>query len=242
MKSGVPAPRRRAALALVAFVLILLIQAPAGLLTFALPPQIVLMNVQGSLWHGRASALGVGGMVVQERLAWDFRPGELLSGKLAWAIRGEFGGQPSQLSASLGFAGPALESVRVFLPLEPLAAMSPLLKSAQLGAEVRTNAESIRLRAPVTAQVTIERLSSPIAPQGELGHYRVELNMEADGQERWNLSTTERTLQIAGHGAFDVTAQIISGQLNLKMTNPQPGISPLLTQLPRSEDGYAISC
>ena len=235
-------PRRAVLMALVVFALFALIRAPLRLVTLWLPPTVVLKNVEGSLWDGSASAIGVGGMVVQERVEWHFRPQTLLSGALTWAVSGRFGEQRSRVNITLGAGGAGLSEVNVFLPLEPLAALDPKLKAVQLGALLHVTASRLNGRAPIKAAIDVDRLFSALAPQaGALGSYRVELDVGTDGKGRWALTSAPGQLGASGQGQIDTRRAQVGGQLVLTPSAPIPGLSPALSQLPRSGNGYLVT-
>jgi len=235
-------PRRVLITALAVFSLFSVIRAPVSLVTLWLPKTIQLKNVEGSLWNGSMSAIGVDGMIVQERVEWHFRPQALMSGALAWAVSGRFGGQASALSLTLRGTGAQLNEVSVYLPLEPLAALHPKLKLAQLGALLHVTSGRLSLHAPIKVAVDVDRAFSPLAAQsGQFGSYRVEVEVAADGKGRWTLSSSPVLLSATGAGQFDVNRRLIDGRLVLTPSAPIPGLSPLLTQLPRAGDGYLIT-
>lgn len=234
--------RRAALMALLLFALFAVIRAPLRLVSLWLPPTVALKNVEGSLWNGSVSAIGVGGMVVQERVEWHFRPQTLLSGALTWAVSGRFGEQRSRLNVALGVGGAELSEVNVFLPLEPLAALHPKLKAVQLGALLHVTAKLVNARAPVKVAIDVDRAFSALAPQvGALGSYRLELDAGADGKGRWTLISAPGLLGATGQGQVDLRRAQVDGQLLLTPSTPIPGLSPALSQLPRSGNGYLIA-
>ena len=234
--------RRAVIMALVIFALFGLIRAPFSLVTLWLPKTVQLKNVEGSLWDGRASAIGVGGMIVQERVEWHFRPQTLLSGALTWAVSGRFGDQSSRLNIALGAGGAELSEVNVFLPLEPLAALHPKLKTVQLGALLHATASRLSTRAPIKAALDVDRAFSALVPQtGPLGSYRLEIDAGADGKGRWTLTSAPGLLGASGQGQFDFRRSQVDGQLVLTPSAPIAGLSPALSQLPRSGNGYLIA-
>ena len=234
--------RRAVIMALVSFARVGLIRAPFSLVTLWLPKTVQLKNVEGSLWDGRASAIGVGGMIVQERVEWHFRPQTLLSGALSWAVSGRFGDQSSRLNIALGAGGAELSEVNVFLPLEPLAALHPKLKTAQLGALLHATASRLNSNAPIKAALDVDRAFSALVPQaGPLGSYRLEIDAGADGKGRWTLTSAPGLLGASGQGQFDFRRSQVDGQLVLTPSAPIAGLSPALSQLPRSGNGYLIA-
>ena len=234
--------RRAVVMALLLFALFAVVRAPLSLITLWLPPTVALKNVEGSLWNGSASAVGVGGMIVQQRVEWHFRPQTLLSGALTWAISGRFGEQSSRVNVALGAGGIELSEVNVFLPLEPLAALHPKLKAVQLGALLHATASRLSSRAPIKAALDVDRAFSALVPQaGPLGSYRLELEAGTDGKGKWTLTSAPGGLSATGQGQVDLRRAQVGGQLVLTPSAPIPGLSPVLTQLPRAGDGYLVT-
>ncbi|WP_153111860.1 type II secretion system protein N [Propionivibrio limicola] len=217
------------------------VRAPASLITLLLPPSIQLRNVDGSFWNGQASAVGVGGTIVQEQVEWRFRPQAMLGGKLAWVVNGRFADQASHLDLVLHPRGVELKGVSLVVPLEPFAALHAKLKLAQLGAVLRITTKALGMDAPIAATVAIDHLFTPVAPQGELGSYRLDLNGEVDGKGSWQVTTVAGNLQAAGQGAFDAARGKISGQLTLTPQTPMPGLTPVLSSLPKVGDGFQLA-
>jgi hypothetical protein len=241
--------RRGRTLLLIAavFIVALIARLPASFVTLALPQEIQLRDVEGSFWNGQASAIGVGGVLEQEQVSWNFQPGALLEAKLAWTVGGRLSGQSSQLELALRPGGVELNGVNLALPLEPLAALHPQLKSAQLGAVLRVTAKSLDLnwdlnaRSPFAASVAVEHLFTPLSPRGELGSYRLEGKSDAEGKGDWQIATVNGVLQVTGKGVFDIGQSRVNGQLNLTPQLPIPGLSPLLATLPKAGEGFEMS-
>ena len=240
MKRPLLPARRSLVLAVGLFVIALVVRLPAGFATLALPPAIQLRGVEGSFWEGRASAVGINGVLVQEQVAWTFLPGALLDAKLAWAVRGRLADQTSRLELALRPRGAELNGVSLALPLEPLAALHPQLKPAQLGATLRVTAKRLAARAPIEATVAIEQLFTPLAAPGGLGSYRLDLK-GADGQGDWQLATVAGTLKVAGQGSFDAHRARLGGRAVLTPQAPIPGLSPVLASLPRDGEGFVVT-
>ncbi len=233
--------RRTVVFAAVVFILAMLARMPASLVTLALPQEIRLQNVEGTLWNGKASAAGINGMLVQERLAWQFRPQALLSARLQWDVSGRFADRNSRLAAILGAGGIVFSGADITLPLEPLATLDPKLKPLQLGAVLRATAKTIAPGNRWDAAVTIERLFSALAPQGELGNYRLDLRGEPGGKGTWQLATVSGVLQAKGSGTFDAQQSVGKGQITLVPQNQMPGLTPALSALPKAGEGYQIA-
>lgn len=233
--------RRFVVSAVALFVVACVLRAPASLLTLILPPGIQLRNVEGSFWNGQASAVGVGGLLVQEQVAWRFRPQALLAARLEWTISGRLAERESRLTLGVRASGVELAGVSVVVPLEPFAALHPRLKPAQLGARLHATATSLRPQAPMAATVNIDQLSSPLVPQSELGSYTLALEAAADGKGTWRIAPVSGNLQIAGQGQFDAGQSQIHGQVLLTTKTPMPGLAPVLAALPKVGDGHQLT-
>lgn len=232
--------RRHLIAALLVFAASCVLRAPLSLITLALPPQVQLRNVQGSIWKGGASAIGLDQMIVQERIEWHFRPQAVLSARLEWLVSGRFGPAASTLTFALGRDGPVLGQVSVHLPLEPFAALHPKLKALRLGATLHASAPSSQ--PPGAAALQIDGLFSPLVPQsGALGSYLLELTVAPDGSGRWGVRSLSGVLAATGQGKLDLKRRQFNGQLVLNPLSTLPGLSPALSQLPRSDAGYLIS-
>ncbi|MDR1936303.1 MAG: type II secretion system protein N [Candidatus Accumulibacter sp.] len=242
MKRRLPVSWRTLLLVAGVFILALAVRLPASLATLLLPPEIQLREVEGSLWNGRASAVGVGGMLVQEQASWNFLPRALLEGKLAWTVGGRLADRTSRLELAIRPGGVELNGVSVALPLEPLAALHAQLKSAQLGAVLRVSAKNLDLsgRSPMAASVAVEHLFTALYPQGDLGNYRLDCKADGAGRGDWQLATVSGVLRVSGKGTFDAGQSKVNGQLNLAPQSPLPGLSPLLASLPKAGEGFVV--
>lgn len=241
MKWRLLSARRTLLFATGTFLVALIVQLPASFATRTLPPEIQLRDVGGSFWNGRASAIGVNGVLVQEQVSWNFMPRALLNAKLAWAVGGRSADQTSRLELVLRPRGAELNEVSLALPLEPLAALHPKLKPIQLGAMLRVTAKQLAVHSPVEASVVVEHLFSPLATYGEFGSYRLDFKGGADGKGDWQVATVAGVLQVAGHGTFDVGRSKVNGGLTLTPQSPIPGLSPLLASLPKAGEGFVVT-
>ncbi|MDR2452213.1 MAG: type II secretion system protein N [Candidatus Accumulibacter sp.] len=223
------------------FVLTLVIRLPASFVVLFLPPEIQMREVEGSFWNGRASAIGLGGLLVQEQVSWNFRPRALSGLKLAWAVGGRMGGETSRLELALGPRGVEWNGVSLVLPLEPLAALHPQLKSAQLGALLRVSAKSLSLASPFELTIAAEHVFSALVPQGEFGSYRLDGKGMGGGKGDWQITTLSGVLRVVGKGTFDAGRSSASGQVTLTPRSPIPGLSPMLASLPKAANGFVLS-
>ena len=234
--------RRLLILAFIAFAAFCVLRAPISLLTLFLPHEVQLKNVDGSLWNGRASAIGLGEMIVQEQVDWRFHAQALLAGRLEWAIGGRFGEKNSALTLVLRPGNAELSNLSLYLPLEPFIAQHPRLKAVRIGALLHATAPRIAANVPVNASIDVEGLFSPMVPlASQLGNYRFDLELDAAGNGAWRATTLSGILAVSGEGLLDTKAQRIGGKLVLTPSTTLPGLSPALSQLPRSGDGYLVA-
>lgn len=94
-------------LGVVAFVISLLIMAPAQLVSEYLPPDVQATGLQGTLWQGQASEVQIQGFNLGE-VSWDMQPLSLFAGRLQSDVRIDREGMQGQ-----GVIGVGFNSVRV---------------------------------------------------------------------------------------------------------------------------------
>lgn len=234
--------RRLLLLAVLLFTIFCVFRAPISLLALFLTKPVQLSHAEGSLWNGRASALGLGDLVVQEQLEWQLRPQALWSGHLEWAIRSRFADKPGALTLTLGLNGAEISNLDLHLPLEPLTALHPRLKTIRIGALLHASARRVARDVPISARIDVDGLFSPMVPlAGQLGDYRVDIELDARGKGSWRAYTVAGVLTLLGDGPVDTKAGQINGKFILTPSTTLPGLSPALSQLPRSGEGYLIA-
>lgn len=234
--------RRTLLVGMVAFVVFCLVRVPVSLVSLFLPANIQLQHVEGTLWQGKAAALGLNKQIISERLEWSFLPAALGKARLEWLVTARFAGKSGQMNVGVGFDGPALKNVDLFLPLEPLLAQHPQLKGLRLGGEAHVQAAQLKPGSKAEARVQIEGLFSALVPQqGVLGSYRIEADMQENGSGNWRLVSLAGILQAEGRGDFNINQGKIGGKVTLTPQAPIPGLSPALSALPASGQGYQLS-
>lgn len=215
---------------------------PAALAVRFLPAQIQLAGVEGSIWNGRAAALGINGLVAQNKLNWKFDLPALLRGQFAWAVNGEHGGRMSQLRARAGIGGVALENVNLSLPVEPLTQFNPLLTGVRLRGIVQLESARIAPNANIDLKGSLRNVGSAMAGElTALGSYAFKADITPQGAGKVTLSTLNGPLQISGEGSFEAQKKTGKARLLLKPETDLPGLSPLLAQLPREGDQYVLT-
>lgn len=225
------------------FVLFAVIRTPASLALGLLPKEVRLDGCEGTLWQGRASALGIGGQVVQENVRWQFLPGQLRHGRLAWQIGGQFNHEEGKLTVALNTARITLHDAKLVLPAEPLFGLHDKLKMLRLGGYLRLETASFALDQPSSLQARLENLFSPLSPTtGPLGSYRIDLTMQPGQPAHWQVSPQEGILAISGNGSMNHQQGTLTGQLVFKPENKMAAsLKPVLASLPNNADVYTLS-
>jgi hypothetical protein len=229
------------AIALV-FILSFIARLPAALIARALPAQITLAGVDGSVWNGSASALGIDGIVAQEKLTWHFEPAALLHATLVWQFNSEHEGQPGSVRAQIGLRQQALEQVKLSLPLEPLLRFNPTVAGVRLGGVLHIESARLARNEAITLNARLQQVSSAMAAEPSLlGSYQLALNADAAGAGSLQVSPLDGPLQITGGGSFALANQAVDLKLRLKPEGDWPGLASILATLPREQDQYILN-
>jgi general secretion pathway protein N len=223
------------------FGLFALIRLPASLLLSQLPPQIRVDGCEGTVWAGRATALGLGGQVLQQNIEWRFVPSALFSGRIGWTLQGRYRDEVSHLTVLLGPKQIEARQLDLVMPLEPLLAQDAKLKVLRFGGTLRINAPAFVTGKPYTVNARIENFFSALtANAGPLGSYRVTLNMLPDQTGDWQINHGEGVLSVNGQGR--IAPQGPQGRIKLKPDENAAGyLQTMLAMLPRDEDAYVLN-
>jgi hypothetical protein len=241
--------KRTWALLLVTYTIVLIITAPASILSqvllFASDGRIELANTQETIWHGAANPVlhqRSGGLITLSALHWNIAPLALLTGKLSIQLNwdNEQVALPMTVIASIDQV--ELQHSYIPLPAILLDEASDFLKPAALRGQVIFKSDSLfitrqGLQGTATADwLNASSLLSSISP---LGNYHFIFSSTPAGVDI-TLSTTSGSLLLAGQGhlsastglSFKGTAQASNGKNEalrelLSHLGPQesPGIS-----------------
>lgn len=223
--------------------LLMLLRMPINTAQWLLPKNVALVQASGTLWDGRASAIGLEGIVLQQNVAWQFEPKALLGGTLAWQVRGEAMNTPSQARAVIGLRGVALENVDVSLPLEGVFRAIPKIAAWGLGGRAQLRSAHLSKNAGDSAELTLDPIFSQLVPAlTPITALRANLNV-VEGGAKW-------TIQPAGMSAIAVNG---SGDLSWAGQGTAHGViklqpdekvrqqlAPLLLQVPSTSEGYQL--
>lgn len=225
-----------------------LLRFPAAVAVAFLPKAIALDGSEGSLWEGRASALGWMGSIVQQDIRWSFRPDGLWHGQLRWDVRGQLGEEKSQLQLRAGLSDFGLYDAHLTLPAESFLAAEARLKPLRLGGLLRINAPRLALKSGAEIQaaeisVQLESLFSSLLPAlGKLGSATLKLTLE-NQLWHWRVLPLQGQLLISGTGALSLHKQALQGELILQPEKALAArLQPLLPMLQKEgEDKYRLT-
>lgn len=225
------------------FILLVLARAPVSLSLGLLPKEIRLAGCEGTLWQGRASALGINGQVLQENLRWNLLPAKLLEGRLAWDVHGAFNQEKSRLTLLLGPTQIAMQDIQLTLPAGPLLGLHARLRTLQPGGLLHLKSTQFALNQPSTLEGRLENLFSPLAPtSGPLGSYRLMLSTVPNQPVQWKISPQDGMLAIFGNGLIDTRQGTASGTLTFKpQEKAAASLKTLLAALPENGGSHTLN-
>lgn len=228
--------------------LVLLIRMPVSALQWILPNTVSLVQPSGSVWNGRASAVGWQGIVLQQNLTWQWDAKALLSGALAWQLHGEALGAPNQARAVLDLRGlvldlpgVALENVDVTLPLEGIFRAIPQVANWGLGGRAQLRSARLSKQVGDRTELVLDPIFSQLVPAlTPLTVLRAQLNI-IDGGAKWQISPAGASaIAVTGNGELQWRGAA-HGTVNLKPEeNVRQQLAPLLLQVPATSEGYQI--
>ncbi|WP_373974260.1 type II secretion system protein N [Chitinibacter sp. SCUT-21] len=229
------------------FTAILLLRMPVA--AIPLPASMSLVQASGTVWQGRASALGLEGVAIQQNLSWQFEPQALLHAQLAWQLHAQAASAqnpvPSQARVVIGWRGLAMENVDITLPLEGVLRSMPKIASWGLGGTAQIRSAHLSKQVGDSAELILNPLFSQLVPAlSPLATLRANLQMNETGAN-WSINP-------AGASAISVNGQgtllwqggrLISkqGEINLQPDDKvKQQLAPLLLQIPATANGYQI--
>lgn len=223
--------------------IVAIIRFPIALAAHLIPAPWILQGATGTIWQGEAAALGLGGMVLQQHVRWQFQPNALLGARLTWQIQGEFREEKSHLALTFRPGTITLHQLALHLPLEPLLNQSSRIKPLRLGALLRLKADTLSLNTGTNIDGQIENLSSGLTPTSNpFGSYKLHLDMQGNGRVNWQVSTLNGALKASGQGGIDIRKGGMTGVVNLLPDEEALlSLKPILSILPKNETGYTLN-
>lgn len=192
-----------------AFLLTLLITAPASLLDrcvqYASQNHLLLANASGTVWNGSATlALRTqdGRLIALPFLRWEIAVPVLLTGKIQARLQWDDQPPTSTMEAIISFNQIELHRVLLLLPARVLEESSPILKPAQFRGQLQIQGDHIVFSnrgMDGVAVVDWRQASSVLSSIAPLGSYRLVLNGAGD-RIHIGLTTISGVLLLEGDG------------------------------------------
>lgn len=201
--------KRVLAIFVLAYVLTLLVTAPASLLgkvlEHASQGRLVLANASGTVWNGSATPAmrtQEGGLVALPLLHWQVAVPSLLTGKILARLQWE--GQPlaSATEAVISFNQVELHHAAIQLPARILEEASTMLKPAQFRGQLQIQGDRLVFSnrgMEGAAIVDWWQANSALSSIVPLGDYRLALNGTGD-RIHIGLTTSSGVLRLEGDG------------------------------------------
>jgi general secretion pathway protein N len=238
--------RKNWALLLVAYCVVLIVNAPASLLgpvlNYASNGRVDLANAKGTVWNGTASPILIqhnGGVISLVSLHWDISAFELLRFKIMAKLTWDTEQQVQPMNVIVSFDQIELQHTYFPLPAILLDEASDFLKPAVLRGQIILRGDSLLIsKQGVLGTATADWLnaSSLLSSISPLGDYHFIFSSTSSGLDI-KLSTTSGALILAGQGRlfpktgleFSGTAQAAKGSeeaLRELLSHLGPQLSP----------------
>lgn len=233
--------RTIALLALGAYLVFLVATVPArwALAHAAPPPGLALSDVDGTVWNGTATLVTQPGAPIAD-VRWHFLPSRLASARIAFDIDANGAALQGHGEVARGIGGIEAHGVKARGDAAALCALMPLAAAWRPEGRFTLDAPALAWdgrTARGAARVEWRDASLAISDVRPLGSYRVEVRADG-GPARFDVSTLDGALRIAGHGTFaPPDALAFSGEARAE-GNSAAALEPLLNLLgPRRADG-----
>lgn len=202
---------RASVLFAIAFIITLIVTAPATLLARMVEAgsngQFVLANAGGTVWHGSATPAirqRTGNFVALEKLHWDIDWLPLFTGKIITRLRWENVEQALPMVATFSFS--QIELRNAILPLQAaiLGELTPMLQPVQLSGKMQIKSDLFTFsKSGINGNAIADwtNAGSVLSTVNPLGSYRINL---AGAGERLDVTliTTSGALLLEGKGSF----------------------------------------
>lgn len=178
------------------------------------PDAFVASGISGTVWQGRAQEASANGFYMRD-LSWDFKPLQLFTGKIAYALESRFASGFVDGELALGFGGSVYASdLSCALAIESLQSIPGIA-----GTRGRLTAEFDRFEIvdglPVVADGTLEiaGLMNPLIYREPIGGFRAEFFSQESGitasiEDTAAVIDLAGSLQLGNDGTYQFLAQI----------------------------------
>ncbi len=213
-----------------------IIALPAGVWSIpverASQGQWLLSAAEGTVWNGKGQWMAVdskGDTLPMSRMSWEFQPGRLLKGRLAWTILSE--GQHG--SVAFGLGGWTVERLHFSLPMAALSRLSPEWKGANLAGQLRLSVDRFASEAGnLVGNLRVEWLSasSSLTRIAPFGSYVLEASGNGKGLVL-HVGTLDGDLMVEGSGQWQMAGSFALGGVAEAHQERYEQLKPLMLML-----------
>lgn len=167
----------------ITFLIVLIATFPARVAyNWLAPPEIQLSGISGSIWNGTATEGKAAGAYIQN-LAWQFLPGALLGGKLAFTASGNPASGTMNTKLALGLNGNL--TMTDFVGSVPLDLVHPSFQQGGIRGDVALHLETLVIKdglpIEVLGTVTVTDFFAPLLSTSPIGDFRADFHTADDG-------------------------------------------------------------
>lgn len=112
--------------------LAMLMTIPATLVRKALPPEVEIEHIDGTIWQGQAEQIRYSGQAIFDYLAWDWKTSRLLTLSLVVDLKTRWQDAAGHTRLNAGFSSIRLQDADITLPLAPFVNAFPELAQYKL--------------------------------------------------------------------------------------------------------------
>ena len=228
------------ALFVLAYLLTLLITAPASLLDrglqFITDGRLLLANTSGTVWRGAGTPAlrgRAGNLIALEPLHWDVAVLSLFTAKIKILLRWDDLPSAAAMEVTITFKQIELQHALLQLPAQALEEISPILKPAQFRGQFQIKSDRLVLSKRGTegaAVVDWQQASSALSSIAPLGNYRLTLN-GAGETINIGLATTSGVLLLEGQGNWSAARGLAFRGKARAAAGEQESLAELLSHL-----------
>ena len=203
--------RRIVLLGLASYLVTISVTAPAALLDQVVRHvtngRLTLANSHGTIWRGGATPLlhiDQNAVLPLQALNWQFQPDSLLRGQLKFGIRWDALESFAPMEIMLTADSFTLSNLQLPLPARVLGELSPFLKPAQFGGDLRIESKQLTFSGNQLQGNAIahwNQAGSALSTVQPLGDYQIDIAAAQNGVSA-TLSTKSGALLLDGSGTW----------------------------------------
>lgn len=223
--------KRTFAIFVIAYLVTLVINAPASLLDqslqYATQGRLALANASGTIWDGAASPAlrqQTGRYIALQPLHWNISALALFSGEIRGKLRWDEMPQATAMDAVISHGEIELQHALIPLPASTLGEASPILAPAGITGQLQMRSERLVLSNRGMEGVAIvdwQQAGSALSNITPLGDYRLTLNGNGENIGI-ALATISGVLQLQGEGNWRATRGLsFHGRARASGKNPE---------------------